>query len=476
MIDSLDPIINLAKRRGFYFPSSEIYGGANGVFDLGPLGVELNNNIKKLWWKRFVQQRDDMVGIDAAILTLPAVLKASGHVDSFADPLIECGACHIRLRSDHYLEEESKDIWLIRWRDQAMKERGIGEKKANEEANDAAIAYFERHEPLICPNCGKSEFGEPRLFNMMFKTELGATAGSEMYLRPETAQGIFVNFKNVLDTTRKKLPFGIAQIGKAFRNEITVGNSLFRVRELEQMEIEYFVKPGEDEKIHEEWIERWESFVFDDLGLSKENIRRYEHPKEKLSHYSKRTVDLEYNYPFGGFGELNGIANRTNFDLTQHQNGSGKDMGYFEEESHERYIPYVIEPTMGVGRAMLAVLIDAYKEYPQGRDGQGTEMETVLHLKKDLAPVRVAVLPLMKKDGMGDKAREICAALRQEYMCQYDESGAIGRRYRRQDEIGTPFCVTIDYTTLEDGTVTVRDRDSMKQERIAITDIAAYVR
>lgn len=485
MLDSLDPIINLAKRRGFYFQSSDIYGGAGGVFDLGPLGVELSNNIKQLWWKRFVQSRDDMVGIDAAILTLPAVLKASGHVDSFADPLIECSNCHIRLRADHYLEEPSFAIWIRRFTDETAKQHKHEHpsKKDEELAFKAAQAFFEANETakaevnekmLTCPNCGEvGTYTEPRLFNMMFETQLGAVSGeaADMYLRPETAQGIFVNFKNVLDTSRRKLPFGIGQIGKAFRNEITVGNSLFRVRELEQMEIEYFVKPGEDEPIHESWIEAWENFTFNDLGLTKEHVRRFEHPKEKLSHYSKRTVDLEYNFPFGGFGELNGVANRTDFDLTQHQQHSGKDLTYFDEETRERFIPYVIEPTMGVGRAMLAVLCDAYKEYPEGRDGSSGESETVLHIAKKLAPIKVAILPLMKKDGLGEKARELYGTLRQDYMCQYDESGAIGRRYRRQDEIGTPYCVTVDYQTLEDGTVTVRDRDSMKQERVKLEEI-----
>ena len=313
---------------------------------------------------------------------------------------------------------------------------------------------------------------------MMFKTKLGALEdeGSIAYLRPETAQGIFVNFKNILDTSRKKLPFGIAQIGKAFRNEITVGNSLFRVRELEQMEIEYFVRPGEDEKIHEGWIDAWEKFVFEDLGLKKENIRRLEHSKEKLSHYSKRTVDLEYQYPFFGFAELNGIANRTDFDLSQHQTHSKKDLTYFDEETRERFIPYVIEPTMGVERALLAVLADSYVEYPNSRDGQGTELETVLHLPKALAPIKVAVLPLMKKDGLAEKAQEIATDLRKIMMTQYDDSGAIGRRYRRQDEIGTPYSVTIDYQTLEDNTVTVRDRDTMIQERVAINVLSSYLK
>ena len=488
MLESLEPVLNLAKRRGFFFQSADIYGGAGGIFDLGPLGVELNNNIKQLWWKRFVQQRDDMVGLDAAIMTIAPVLKASGHVDGFSDPLIECNNCHIRLRSDHYLEEDSLNIWLQRWIAEAEKNRGKSSKKDEEAALDAALAFFDLSDPenpvarrgvghtgLTCPNpeCRKKMYGEPRQFNMMFQTNLGPVAneGSVAYLRPETAQGIFTNFKNVLDTSRRKLPFGIGQIGKAFRNEIVVGNSLFRTRELEQMEIEYFVRPGDDEKIHEEWIERWEQFVWNDLGIKKENIRRFEHPKQSLSHYSKRTVDLEYKYPFGGYGELNGIANRTDYDLKQHQGHSGKDLTYFDEETHERFIPYVIEPTMGVGRAMLTVLIDSYQEYPQGRDGNGTESETVLHIAKALAPVKMAILPLMKKDGLAKKAREIYAELRQNFTSQYDESGAIGRRYRRQDEIGTPYCVTVDYQTLEDQTVTVRDRDTMQQERVKIRDL-----
>ena len=492
MLTSLDPLVALAKRRGFFFQTADIYGGASGLFDYGPLGVEMANNIKQLWWRRFVQQRDDMVGVDAAILTPAAVLKASGHVDSFSDPLVECNNCHIRLRADHFLDEESVDFWIQRWVDEATKLRGGTSKKDGESATDAAQKIFDfsnpaqvvlragvTHRDLVCPNpeCRKQDYGEPRQFNMMFQTFLGAVqdAGSVAYLRPETAQGIFTNFKNVLDTSRQKLPFGIAQIGKAFRNEITVGNSLFRVRELEQMEIEYFVKPGTDEAFHDEWIEAWEAFVVKDLGIRKENLRRYEHSKEKLSHYSKRTVDLEYNYPFGGYAELNGIANRTDFDLRQHQEASGKDLTYFDEETRERYIPYVIEPTMGVGRTLLMALIDGYEEFPNGRDGQGSEVETVLHLSANIAPVRVAVLPLMKKDGLAEKAREVNSLLREQFVTQYDEGGAIGRRYRRQDEIGTPHCVTIDYTSLEDGTVTVRERDSMAQERVAITELKQFI-
>lgn len=488
MLTSLDPIVNLAKRRGFYFPSSEIYGGASGLYDLGPLGVELSNNIKQLWWKRFVQEREDVVGVDAAVLTLSSVLKASGHLESFTDPLIECTNCHIRLRADHYLEEDNLKVWLQRFIDEATKQRGSTSGKDAQAALDAAHDFFDftdenefkpktgvSYKELTCPssNCRKKAFSEPRLFNMMFKTQLGAVEGdgSDVYLRPETAQGIFVNFKNVLDTSRRKLPFGIAQIGKAFRNEVTIGNSIFRVREFEQMELEYFVRPGEDEKIHQELIDACYKFVQDDLGLSKENLRLYEHPKEKLSHYSKRTVDIEYKYPFGGFGELHGIANRTDFDLTQHQSHSTKDLTYFNEETRERFIPYVIEPSIGVSRSILAVLCDAFMEYPKGRDGKGSEMETVLHISKKLAPVKVAILPLMKKDGLGEKAHQLFDELKSEFSCQYDESGAIGRRYRRQDEIGTPFCVTVDYQTLEDDTVTVRDRDTMEQERIDVKNI-----
>ena len=491
MPDSLEPIVNLARRRGFFFPSSELYGGASGLLDLGPLGTELNTNIKKLWWQRFIRERDDMVGLDSAILTPAAVLKASGHVDSFSDPLIECGNCQIRLRSDHYLEEENVTIWLARWSGEASKQRGTSSKKDNEAALEAAQAYFDfsadpavprlnvSQRELTCPNpnCRKREYGEPRQFNMMFQVNLGAiqNEGSVAYLRPETAQGIFTNFKNVLDSNRLKLPFGIGQIGKAFRNEITIGNSLFRVREFEQAEIEYFVKPGEDEAAHSCWIDDVERFLLEDIGLKKEKLRRYEHAAEKLSHYSKRTVDMEYDYPFGGFSELWGIANRTDYDLSQHQKYSGRDLSYFEEATRERFTPYVIEPSVGLGRLMLAILSDAYVEYPLGRDGKSGEMETVLHLATALAPVRVAVLPLMKKDGLAEKAREIHQHLYCTVASQYDESGAIGRRYRRQDEIGTPSCVTVDYQTLEDGTVTLRDRDTMEQQRVSISELYSII-
>lgn len=491
MPDSLEPIINLARRRGFFFPSAELYGGASGLLDLGPLGTALTANIKKLWWQRFIQERDDMVGLDSAILTPAAVLKASGHVDSFSDPLIECAHCQIRLRADHYLEEETLVIWLTRWVDEATKQRGTASKKDQEAALKAAEAFFDLSidpararigvsvKELTCPNpnCRKREYGEPRQFNMMFQVNLGAVQdeGSVAYLRPETAQGIFTNFKNVLDTSRQKIPFGIGQIGKAFRNEITIGNSLFRVREFEQAEIEYFVKPGEDEVVHNQWISDVETFLLQDIGLKKEKLRRFEHAPEKLSHYSKRTVDMEYDFAFGGFAELWGIANRTDYDLIQHQTHSGRDLSYFDESTRERFIPYVIEPSVGLGRLLLAVLSDAYTEYPNGRDGKSGEMETVLHLVPALAPVKVAVLPLMKKDGLPKKAQEIHQALRKVTASTYDESGAIGRRYRRQDEIGTPICVTIDYQTLEDNTVTVRDRDTMEQKRVPIAELAFAV-
>lgn len=465
---SLDPIIALAKRRGFVYQTAELYGGANGLFDLGPYGVELARRIKERWWQRFVLAREDVVGVDAALVTPEVVLKASGHVDNFSDPLIECLECHIRLRADHYLDEADADTWQQRWAAEAIKQRGIGEGRARDEAQKA-WEQFARTGELACPNCGKVHWSEPRAFNMMFRTQLGAVegAGSTAYLRPETAQGIFTNYKNVIDSLHLKLPFGIAQQGKAFRNEITTGNFLFRVRELEQMEIEFFCKPGEDEHWFATWLQLWDEFLKTDMGLPEALLRQYEHPQEKLSHYSKRTVDHEFHFPFG-WGELTGVANRTDFDLAQHQAASGRPIEYFDEATRERYLPYVIEPTMGVGRLMLAVLVSSYREYPQGRTGEG-EAEYVLHLPAHLAPVQVAVLPLMKKDGLAEKAREIQQALvAKGVVARYDDTGAIGKRYRRNDEIGTPRCITIDYQTLEDGTVTVRDRDSMEQVRVGV--------
>jgi len=467
-LSSLDPIVNLAKRRGFFFNTAELYGGANGLFDLGPLGLEMTNRIKQLWWRWFVHERSEVYGLDAAILTPAVVLEASGHTESFTDPLIECLNCHIRLRSDHYLEEESEEIFIFRWRDEAIKQRKLGESRATEEAH-AAWIKLQEEKLLTCPNCETVHFTEPRQFNMMFKTQLGAVegAGADAYLRPETAQGIFTNYKNILDAFHPKLPFGIAQIGKSFRNEITTGNSLYRVREMEQAELEYFVKPGEDEATFEYWKGEWYRFLTEGLGIKPEQLREYEHVKEKLSHYSKRTIDFEFAFPFG-WGELTGQANRTDYDLKQHMERSGRDLTFFEEATRERFLPYVIEPTLGIGRALLAVLCGSYKEYPNGRDGQGTEMETVLHLPHHLAPVQVAILPLMKKDGLAERAQEIFKQLQPHTVAVYDETGAVGKRYRRQDEIGTPWCITIDYQTLDDGTVTIRDRDAMTQERISV--------
>jgi glycyl-tRNA synthetase len=467
---SLEAVVNLAKRRGFFFPSAELYGGANGLYDLGPYGVAIASRIKELWWRRFVQWRSDVLGIDTAILTPAAVLEASGHTASFTDPLIECSECHIRLRSDHFLEEGEAEF-LVRWSDEAIKQRKLGQERAQREAAEAWQELQTTHQ-LRCPNCSKQQFTAPRQFNMMFKTQLGAVEGegTGAYLRPETAQGIFTNYKNILDAFHPKLPFGIAQIGKAFRNEITTGNSLFRVRELEQAEVEYFVKPGTDEAAFEMWLAEMRSFFVDDLGLTAEKIRTYEHAQEKLSHYSKRTVDYEYAFPFG-WGEISGLANRTDFDLKQHQEHSKRDLTYFEESTRERFLPFAIEPSIGVGRSLLAVLLNSYREYPTGRTGDGTELEVVLHLPKQLAPIQVAVLPLMKKDGLAERAEEIYRALRVQTSATYDDSGAIGKRYRRHDEIGTPTCLTVDYQTLDDGTVTVRDRDTMEQSRVAVSEL-----
>ncbi len=500
---SLEPILNLVKRRGIFFNSAEIYNGAGGLFDMGPLGVEISNNIKRAWLRRFVYGRDDMLGLDAAILTPAAVLEASGHVDSFSDPLIECKESHIRLRSDHFLEEDDVHIWMERWITESEKQRGIKQKsgglvpsKDDEQAallaaqelydfSDPSRVHLKpgaSYEDLVCPHpdVRKKTFTAPKQFNMMFSTNLGpvADSGSTVYLRPETAPGIFTNFKNVLGTYHKKVPFGIAQVGKAFRNEITTGNSLFRVREMEQLEIEFFVRPSEDAEWFEKWLTEVDTFLTQDLGIRSENLRRYEHRPEKLSHYSKRTVDFEYNYPFGGWSEVWGIANRTDFDLRSHMEASQKDMTYFDEETREKFLPFVIEPSVGLGRLFLMLLVDSYAEYPQGRDSQGSELETVLHLPKTIAPIAVAVLPLMKKDGLSEKAREIHSIVRKimpDRLTVYEDSGAIGRRYRKQDEVGTPYCITIDYQTLEDGTVTVRDRDTMGQQRVAIDALASVI-
>jgi glycyl-tRNA synthetase len=450
--DRMDTLVSLCKRRGVVYPSSEIYGGLRASWDYGPLGVELKNNIKRQWWRSMVTERDDIVGIDSSVILAREVWEASGHVSEFVEPLTECMSCHKRFRADHLLE--------------AYEERH-GHPPANGLAD------------LACPNCGtRGAFSEPRMFNGLLRTYLGATEDESglAYLRPETAQGIFINFRNVLQTSRKKIPFGIAQQGKSFRNEITPGNFIFRTREFEQMEMEFFVKPGTDEEWHDRWIsERLGWFV--DLGVRKDSLRLYEHPADKRSHYSKRTVDIEYRYEFPGseWAELEGIANRTDFDLTTHAKASGVDMSYLDPETGERYVPYVIEPAVGADRSMLAFLLDAYAE-DEAPDAKGTlEKRTVMRLDPRLAPVKVAVLPLSRNADLSPKARDLAAALRKRWNTDFDDASAIGRRYRRQDEIGTPFCVTVDFETLEDQAVTVRDRDSMHQERVGIAAVESYL-
>ena len=449
--DRNDAVVNLAKRRGFVYPSSEIYGGSRSAWDYGPLGVELKENIRRQWWRAMVISRDDIVGLDSAVILATDVWKASGHLEQFVDPLTECKVCHNRFRADQL-----------------------------EEAYEAKHG----HPPtsladVNCPHCGaKGRFTEPRMFNGLLKTYLGPVEDDKSlhYLRPETAQGIFVNFLNVMTTARKKPPFGIAQTGKSFRNEITPGNFIFRTREFEQMEMEYFVEPGSDEQWHEYWLqERWNWYI--DLGIDPANLRYFEHPKEKLSHYSKRTVDIEYRFRFGGteFAELEGVANRTDFDLTTHAKHSGVDLTYFDAEKGERWTPYVIEPAAGLTRAVLAFLLDAYAE-DEAPTAQGKlERRTVLRLDKRLAPVKVAVLPLSRNPDLSPKARSLADVLRRSWNVEFDDAQAIGRRYRRQDEIGTPYCVTVDFDTVDDDAVTVRDRDSMQQERIAIDQVEAYL-
>jgi glycyl-tRNA synthetase len=416
---SMEKIVSLCKRRGFIFPSSEIYGGLGSCWDYGPLGVELKNNIKSAWWRSIVTERDDVVGIDASIMMHPQAWVASGHVDGFSDPLVECKACHMRWRADEL-------------------------------------------EGTICPNCG-GELTEPKLFNLMFKTFMGPVEedANIVYLRPETAQGIFVNFDNVLSSSRKKLPFGIAQIGKSFRNEITTGNFIFRTREFEQMELEYFVSPGTDDEWFRYWVDqRFKWYI--DLGISEENLHLREHAKDELAHYAKGCYDIEYLFPMG-WSELEGIANRGDFDLNQHAKFSGKSLTYFDEAKNERYVPYVIEPSSGVDRSLLAFIIDAYDE----EDVRG-EVRVVLHFHLDLAPIKVAVLPLSRNEQLVPLAREVYSELRGHFMTHYDDAQGIGRRYRRQDEIGTPFCVTVDFDSLEDKMVTIRERDSMDQIRMPI--------
>lgn len=448
----LDSVIALAKRRGFVFQSGEIYGGSRSAWDYGPLGVELKENIKRQWWRFMVNQRADVVGLDSAVILPKAVWEASGHVDVFSDPLVECTQCHKRYREDHLLEE-------------------FEEKKGRPPENGMA--------DIACPNCGnRGQFTEPRAFSGLLKTYLGPVddeAGMH-YLRPETAQGIFVNFNNVVSSARMKPPFGIAQIGKSFRNEITPGNFIFRTREFEQMEMEFFVKPGEDEQWHQYWIDQRFAW-YTGLGINPENLRLYEHPKEKLSHYSKRTVDIEYRFGFssGEFGELEGVANRTDFDLKTHSEHSGTDLSYFDQAQEERWTPYVIEPAAGLTRSLMAFLVDAYVEDEAPNAKGGVDKRTVLKLDRRLAPVKVAVLPLSRHEDLSPLAQKIATDLRQYWNVEFDDAGAIGRRYRRNDEIGTPFAVTVDFESLEDNAVTIRERDTMTQERVSLDRLHGYL-
>jgi len=451
-LDRVDAVVNLSKRRGFVYPCSEIYGGTRSAWDYGPLGVELKENIRRQWWRAMVQSRDDIVGLDSAVILAPQVWAASGHLEAFVDPLTECTACHKRFREDHLIEAyEAK----------------------HGRAPEGGLAG------INCPNCGnKGQFTEPRNFNGLLSTHLGPVQdeASVHYLRPETAQGIFVNYANVAGTARKKPPFGIAQVGKSFRNEITPGNFIFRTREFEQMEMEFFVVPGTDEEWHEYWLKtRWDWYL--DLGLSTDNLRFFEHPKEKLSHYSKRTVDIEYRFNFGGseFAELEGIANRTDFDLKTHTEHSGVDLSFFDQETNERWFPYVIEPAAGLTRALLAFMLEAYDEDEAPNAKGGVDTRTVMRFDKRLAPVKVAVLPLSRNADLSPKARDLAAELRKNWNVDFDDAGAIGRRYRRQDEIGTPYCVTVDFDTLDDQAVTVRDRDTMVQERIGLDAITGWL-
>ncbi|HHT87365.1 MAG TPA: glycine--tRNA ligase [Clostridiales bacterium] len=451
---TMEKIVALCKNRGFIFAGSEIYGGLANTWDYGPLGVEFKNNVKKAWWQKFVQESPYNVGMDTAILMNPQTWVASGHVGNFNDPLMDCKACKARFRADELIEDFAK-------------EKGL-ELHPDGWTHEQMQAYIADNK-IPCPECGKHDFTSIRKFNMMFKTFQGVTedSASEIYLRPETAQGIFVNFKNVARTTRKKIPFGIAQVGKSFRNEITPGNFTFRTREFEQMELEFFCEPGTELDWFKYWVDYCKNFLLS-LGLKADNIRLREHQKEELSHYSNATTDIEYLFPFG-WGELWGIASRTDFDLKQHAEHSGTNMEYQDPFTNERYIPYCIEPSLGADRVALAFLCDAYDEETL----EGGDVRNVLRLHPALAPFKVAVLPLQKK--LSEKAQEVYSMLSKRFMTDYDESGAIGRRYRRQDEIGTPLCVTIDFDTLEDNTVTIRDRDTMGQIRLSIDELVPYI-
>lgn len=456
---TMDKIVSLCKRRGFVFPGSEIYGGLANTWDYGPYGVELKNNVKKLWWKYFVQDRQDMVGVDASILMNPRVWEASGHITSFSDPLMDCKKCNERVRGDKLLEEK-------------LGIENIAGKSLKQ------ITELVKTHKISCSKCGATNFTEARSFNLMFKTYQGVLedSASMVYLRPETAQGIFVNFKNIQQTTRKRLPFGIGQIGKAFRNEITPGNFTFRTREFEQMEIEFFVCEKKWKQIFDTWKENMNNFFIQVLGFKKDKMRWRQHEAKELSHYSKETWDMEYNFPFG-WGELWGIAYRTDFDLKQHEKFSGESMEYTDPETNEKFIPHCIEPTFGVERTVLVSLLEAYDEdsAPSEKPGKEMEKRVVMRLPAQLAPIKAAVLPLMKKDQLVSAAKDMFNSLKKHFVVEYDDSGSIGKRYRRHDELGTPFCFTIDFQTLEDDTVTVRDRDSMKQERIKISEVLAYL-
>ena len=456
----MDKIVALAKRRGFVFPGSDIYGGLANTWDYGPLGTELKNNIKQLWWRTFVQLRRDMVGLDAGILMHPRVWEASGHVVTFNDPLVDCKTCKSRFRADHLIEEKL-----------GVHAEGMSPDQMSEILREAN---------LPCPVCGNRTLTDARQFNMMFRTTIGpvSESGTEVYLRPETAQAIFVQYKNILATSRVKLPFGVGQIGKAFRNEITPGNFIFRDIEFEQMEIEYFVRPDQGAEKFDEWLAAMEGWV-KQIGLNPDRVRLREHAKDELSHYSSRTVDFEYLFPEPmGWKELYGLANRTDFDLGRHQEFSGEDLRYFEQETGERFIPHVIEPTFGVDRTVLVVLLDAYDEEETVDVNGKPDTRTVLRLAPVLAPYKAAVLPLMKKPELTDVARRLFQEIQQQtsFVVDYDETANIGKRYRRQDEIGTPFCFTVDYESLEDKAVTVRHRDTMEQERIAIDDVQQFLR
>lgn len=454
MEKTMDKIVALSKNRGFVFPGSEIYGGLANSWDYGPLGVELKNNIKKAWWKKFVQESHYNVGLDSSILLNPEVWVASGHLGSFSDPLMDCKECKARFRADKIIEDY-------------MNEQGMENANADGWSNEQYAQYIAEHN-IVCPKCGKLNYTDIRQFNLMFKTFQGITedSKSELYLRPETAQGIFINFKNVLRTSRKKVPFGIAQIGKSFRNEITPGNFTFRTREFEQMELEFFCEPGTDL----EWFKYWKEFCMNfllNLGMTKGNVKFRDHDAEELSFYSNATTDIEYLFPFG-WGELWGIADRTDYDLKQHINQSGEELVYLDPNTNEKYVPYCIEPSLGADRVALAFLVDAYDE-----EELENETRNVMRFHPALAPFKAAVLPLSKK--LNDKAEEVYAVLSKKFMVDFDDRGSIGKRYRREDEIGTPFCITVDFDTLEDNTVTVRDRDTMDQVRLNIDELVKFI-